>query len=503
MPTTEGGTAGDTIYLKFTSRDANVPATLSGSPVISIYKDASTTQSTTGVTLTVDFDSVTGLNHISVDTSQDGTFYANDHTFYAVITTGTVGGTSVVGEVVGKFVLATPIVTAGSTLAVDGSGRVDVGKILGTASQGAAGYVGVDWSKLTNKTSTNALTGTTIASTQQVDVNTIKTQTVTASGGVTFPAATLASTTNITAGTITTTTNLTNLPDMPNNWVTAAGIQAAALNGKGDWLTSGSFPSNFSSLVIDGSGHVTLSTASLATFFTTDTTKTFSDAVSGSVVKEIADNASGSGSSDVNVISWAGHTVAATNTNGVPVVDVGYIGGAAVASYTGTAQAGAASTITLQSDEPTTADLYKGRAIEIVDGTGAGQGRFITGYSTGRVATVNTPWVINPDNTSKYSIFDVQDVNVTTWLGEILTEPVLTADDIPTPAQNADGLLGRNVEGGSDGGRTVAEAFYTLRNKVVIAGGTLTVYKANDSTVAWTASVATSASNPITGIDPA
>jgi hypothetical protein len=50
----------------------------------------------------------------------------------------------------------------------------------------------------------------------------------------TFPG-TLASTTNITAGTITTTTNLTNLPTIPANWLTAAGVAAGALNGKGDW----------------------------------------------------------------------------------------------------------------------------------------------------------------------------------------------------------------------------------------------------------------------------
>ena len=45
----------------------------------------------------------------------------------------------------------------------------------------------------------------------------------------------LATPTNITAGTITTATNLTNLPSIPANWLTAAGINAAALNGKGDW----------------------------------------------------------------------------------------------------------------------------------------------------------------------------------------------------------------------------------------------------------------------------
>lgn len=38
-----------------------------------------------------------------------------------------------------------------------------------------------------------------------------------------------------TVTTTTTATNLTNLPSIPANWITAAGINAAALNGKGDW----------------------------------------------------------------------------------------------------------------------------------------------------------------------------------------------------------------------------------------------------------------------------
>ena len=67
----------------------------------------------------------------------------------------------------------------------------------------------------------------------------------------------LATPTNITAGTITTTTNLTNLPSIPVNWLTAAGIAASALNGKGDWnigktgysLTQ-TFPTNFADLSI-------------------------------------------------------------------------------------------------------------------------------------------------------------------------------------------------------------------------------------------------------------
>ena len=79
----------------------------------------------------------------------------------------------------------------------------------------------------------------------------------------TFPAGTVANTTNITAGTITTTTNLTNLPAITADWLTAAGIAAGALNGKGDWnigktgysLTQ-TFPANFGSIVITVGGIV-------------------------------------------------------------------------------------------------------------------------------------------------------------------------------------------------------------------------------------------------------
>lgn len=89
--------------------------------------------------------------------------------------------------------------------------RVDVRTIKGAASAGAAGYVGIDWSAVNAPTTTLALTGTTIAVTQKVDVDTIKTNPVVNGGTLTFPSgATLASTTNITGGTITTVTNLTN-----------------------------------------------------------------------------------------------------------------------------------------------------------------------------------------------------------------------------------------------------------------------------------------------------
>ncbi len=75
--------------------------------------------------------------------------------------------------------------------------------------------------------------------------------------------------------------------------------------------------------------------------------------------------------------------------------------------------------------------------------------------------------------------------------------------DIPTTAQVADKLLGRNLAGGSDGGRTVKDALRASRNRSQLSGGTLTVYQEDDATPAWTADVTTATRDPISGIDPA
>lgn len=98
---------GDVIDCFFTTVDTTgAPAALGGTPAISVYKDNSTTESVAGVTLTPSFDTRTGLNHVRITTASDGAFYAGGSTFALVITTGTVGGTSVVGYVVGSFSLA-------------------------------------------------------------------------------------------------------------------------------------------------------------------------------------------------------------------------------------------------------------------------------------------------------------------------------------------------------------------------------------------------------------
>lgn len=94
---------GDTYEFKFTTRTTTgAPTTLAGTPVISVYEENNLVQITAGITLTVDYDSVTGMNHVAV-VATTGNGYEIGKYYNAVITTGTVGGTSVVGEVVGHF----------------------------------------------------------------------------------------------------------------------------------------------------------------------------------------------------------------------------------------------------------------------------------------------------------------------------------------------------------------------------------------------------------------
>lgn len=226
---------GDTIDCKFvtTAAATGAPTTLSGTPVISAYVGNSTTQITAGITLTVDFDSVTGLNNVRVVASS-GNGFATATNVQLVITTGTVGGTSAVGYVVGVF-----SIEARSALMPTTATR--------TLDVSATGEAGIDWSNIgsptaaVNLSATNfdvdqviasvsgavgSVTGLTAAN-LDVAVST-RMATYTQPTGflaATFPT-TVASTTNITAGTITTATNVTTVNGLAANVITAAATAA-------------------------------------------------------------------------------------------------------------------------------------------------------------------------------------------------------------------------------------------------------------------------------------
>lgn len=178
--------------------------TISGLAVtdIEVYKGTSMTQrsSDAGYVLLdtdgIDLDGVTGIHGFSIDTGDntDASFYASGSFYTVVVSAITVDSQTV------NFVAATfRCVTAES---VAGQPKVDTAAFGGTAGTFASGRPEVNTTNLAG-------------------------QTVTAAAGVTFPTS-VASPTNITAGTITTVTNLTNLPTIPANWLTASGMDSTA-----------------------------------------------------------------------------------------------------------------------------------------------------------------------------------------------------------------------------------------------------------------------------------
>lgn len=261
------------------------------------------TQLTAGITLSVDFDSVTGLNNIRV-VATGGNGYLTATNYTLVITTGTVNSVSVVGECVGSFSIENRSALMPTTAAL-------------TLDVSATGEAGVDWGNVGSKTTTNALTNTSIITTQKVDIDTIKTNPVVNGGTITFPTtATLASTTNITAGTITTTTNLTNLPAITANWLTAAGtaadfgVEVAAAVWQdavaGDFTVASSIGKSLytGNVAPGGTNGLFIAGTNAATTITTALTTTFTGSLTGSVasVTGAVGSVTGLTASDVGAI---------------------------------------------------------------------------------------------------------------------------------------------------------------------------------------------------------
>ena len=190
--------AGDSVHWKFTTRQftTGIPFTLGGSPVPIVYKDGSLVQSTAGVALTVDFDGVVGLNHVTIDTSADAAFYTDGSQFEVCIMSATVDSVSIEGEVIGRFTLRAqaslyPTVkartldvsadgdaeadvtkwlgTAAAAPSVAGVPEVDVTFILGTAAQAASGRFQVDTELIEGVDATDAIAAVVIASAPTTD----------------------------------------------------------------------------------------------------------------------------------------------------------------------------------------------------------------------------------------------------------------------------------------------------------------------------------------------
>lgn len=501
---------GSTFDLKFTTRSfsTGAPTTMAANATVVAYVDNSTTEITAGITLTYTggFDGVAGLCNVRV-VATSGNGYASGSNYALVISAGTVGGVSVVGEVVGEF-----SIEAQSPLRPTTTGR--------TLDVSSGGEAGVDWSNVGSPTTTVGLTNTTIADTQKVDVNTVKTNPVVNGGTITFPSnATLASTTNITAGTIATVSG--NVVGNVNGSV--ASVAGNVVGSVGSVATGGIVAASFAAGAIDAAA--------------------------------IANNA-------IDRATFAADTGLQTIRSNT------------AASATGT-------TIVLDAGASAVDDFYNYNIIYITGGAGVGQSRIISDYvGSTKTATVDT-WATNPDNTSTFAILPFgaipgataptaaqvatavwQDTtagdftvtgsvgkgvytsgavpgasgglfiagsnaattvnftgNLSGSIGSVgsggiaaasFAAGAVDASALATDAVNeiADGLLNRDMSVGTDSGsstfRTMRQALFFLRNKWTISGGTLTVYKVDDASSSWTATVSTDpAAEPIVSNDPA
>lgn len=592
--------AGNVVYGKFTTFRPSTGAayTLAGTPALSVYKDNSTTQSTAGVTLTADFDSVTGLNHFAIDTSADGTFYAAGSNFDIVITTGTVDGVSVVGAVVASFTIR-----KNSSLKPTTAGR--------TLDVSSGGEAGVDWANVGSPTTTLNLSGTTVKTATDVETDTADIQTrlpaalvsgrmasdVIAISGDTAAADNLeAYTDGTTPMPVNTTqfagTNITAASGIPevrvasiaNNAITAAAadpdfsaeVNAAVLAILGtpdgasiaaDILTmiDSTVPAIQQlrdqlivafGLISPGSTTTDLIIGDIAT----------DDAYNGYLVKAVDFSAGISylrwitdyvGSTftatldtalpftpdetedtyviypfrlDAPVIAalpasvWASGTrVLTAGTNIVLAKGTGVTGftdlsAAAVNAEVDTAISDAAlATAAGQATAQTVLDKLDDTIETTSDGniftadalqnapSGGGGG---TDWDADERTAIRTILGIpasgtTPDDPSAGILDTIRDnaVVIKAKTDNLPASPAATGD-IPTAVQNADALLGRNVSGGSSSGRTVKQAFHFIRNKWVVAAGTLTVYDTDDSTPSWTGAVTgTPGADPVTGMD--
>lgn len=204
------------------------------------------------------------------------------------------------------------------------------------------------------------------------------------------------------------------------------------------------FPPNFSSTLINSAGQVQSDTVLLAGTASAGGSNTITLA-GGSTTDNLYKYAivgivSGTGAGQARlIVDYVGSTkVATVNKNWTTTPDATSIFrltpfGTPAVVHSGIAQAGAASTITLQTIADSTHDnIYNGLTITIFSGTGAFQSRIIQSYvSSTRVATIDRAWTTNPDSTSIYEISALGPSWADVFAWNSKTVPTTNVDGVP------------------------------------------------------------------------
>lgn len=121
---------------------------------ISVYKDGNTTQSTAGVTDSENFDGLTGVHLVAIDTSADGTFYSAGSDFHVVLSAATIDG-----KTINAFLFSFSLENRSALMPTTAGRKLDVS---------AGGEAGVDWANIGSPTTAQNLSGTNFDTDQVV-----------------------------------------------------------------------------------------------------------------------------------------------------------------------------------------------------------------------------------------------------------------------------------------------------------------------------------------------
>lgn len=246
-------TLGETIYIDFTTRAfaTGVPTTLSGTPVLSVLEENNATPITSGVSISVNRASVTGLNMGTI-VATGGNGYEAGKGYSLYVSTGTVGGVSVVGEKVGEFTIEASAAFARLGAPAGASVSADIADLPTVSEFNARTLVAANYFDFTSDAvqvgTNNDKTGYSISGTLNTldDLENLAQTDVVTSGAI-----------QTAVGAVVNVGIVQNLNTIDDGAIKAATIEAGALNGKGDWnigktdyVLTQTFPANFADMSI-------------------------------------------------------------------------------------------------------------------------------------------------------------------------------------------------------------------------------------------------------------
>ena len=369
---------GSTLYIPFESfaSSTGAPITITGLATsdIQVYKNGGTTQraSASGYTLLdtdgIDFDGITGIHGFSIDLSDNTTadFWASGADYIVVISTITVDSQTM-SFVAARFKIGEEgsiLDTTIATLASQTSFTLAAGPAEDDALNGREVVIH-DAASAVQKTTAIVLDYT--GSTKTVTLNQAGTFTVAAKDNISF-----------------------------------MGVVQVQSNVARTSLAQGG---NVNSITLDASASATNNIYNgLLVFIVAGTgagqTRTITG-YNGSTKNATVDRVFQTAPTSSSVFVLLAADNPALNASLQVTANV-----TRVVIRSGTAQAGAATTITLDASASATNNLYSNALITITGGTGLGQTRTIISYvGSTKVATVDKAWVTNPGATSTFDIY--------------------------------------------------------------------------------------------------